>query len=86
MTKSVTNKLGKKAKTKHCGQLIQSIHVQICNGDAQLLTDKYNCTTFIYMQNILFPKCLHPEEESAISYSITQCNVILTSTHATMHD
>jgi len=50
LAKSVTKKLGKKAKTKHCGQLlpwIQSISnrlwwsVETCNGDAELLVDEW---------------------------------------------
>ena len=50
LAKKVTKKLGKKAKTKHCGQLlpwIQSVSnhlcwsAQTCNGDAELQVDKW---------------------------------------------
>ena len=64
MAKSVVKQLTQKGKLKHCEQLlpwIQSISnhlwwaAQTCNGDAQLLTEKW--TSIIYH---LFNKCVHP--------------------------
>jgi len=72
----VSQKINKKAKAKHCGQLfpwIQSISnhlwwaAQSCKGDAQLV-DKW--TSIVHHisnehewdddPNALFPKCVHP--------------------------
>ena len=77
MAKSVVKQLTQKGKLKHCERLlpwIQSISnhlwwaAQICNGDAQLLTEKW--TSIVYhVSNIhewnggkdsKFNKCVHP--------------------------
>jgi len=55
LAKIVTKKLGKKGKTKHCGQLfpwIQSISnhlwwfVQTCCGDAELFIEKWKSIVY----------------------------------------
>ena len=77
MAKSVVKQLTQKGKLKHCERLlpwIQSISnhlwwaAQTCNGDAQLLTEKW--TSIIYhISNVhewdggegsVFNKCVHP--------------------------
>ena len=77
LAKSVVKKLTKKGKQKHCEQLlpwIQSISnhlwwsVQTCNGDAQLLTDKWvsivhhisNVHEWVGDEDSAFTKCVHP--------------------------
>ena len=77
LAKSVVKKLTQKGKQKHCEQLlpwIQSISnhlwwsAQTCNGDAQLLTDKWvsivhhisNVHEWVGNEGSQFTKCVHP--------------------------
>jgi len=84
LAKSVIKKLGKKVKTKHCGQLLQSISnqlwwwsVQTYNGDVELLVDKWksivhhisNVHEWDSDPNALFPKCMHPTLSSEEEHS-----------------
>ena len=61
LAKSVTKKLGKKAKAKHCGQLFPWIHfifnhlwwsAQTCIGDAELLVEKWKSIVLYHISNV----------------------------------
>ena len=77
LVENVVKKLTQKGKQKHCEQLlpwIQSISnhlwwsAQTCNGDAQLLTDKWvsivhhisNVHEWVGNEGSQFTKCVHP--------------------------